>query len=159
HPAGVFVDHLTHRHAQGQFDAAGVVDVAGDGVELRPVTADVARVVGVGGRAHRLEPVDTTVDGVGDAGERLDVVDDGRLAEGALDGREGRLDARPGAFALQALDQPGFLAADVRPGPAVHEHIDVVALPAHDVLAQQTSGVQLVDGLLGGAIGGAVLVA
>ena len=55
----------------------------------------------------------------GHAGQRLDVVDDGRLAEGPFDGGERRLDARPGALAFQALDQAGLLAADVGAGAAV----------------------------------------
>src|SRR5436305_909730 len=81
-----------------------------------PTSAGVVRVLG---HAQRLEPVGPALEDVLDAGQRLDVVDDGRLAEGALDGREGRLDPRPGPLALQRLDQPRLLAADVRPGAAV----------------------------------------
>ena len=62
------------------------------------------------------------------------------------------------ALAFQALDQPRFLAADVGAGAAVDVDVEVEAL-AEDVLAEQAGGVGLVDGLLHGARGGAVLVA
>src|SRR5262249_28325836 len=149
---------LAHGHAQGQFDAAGLVDVAADAVELRPVAAGVARVLRVGRHAHRLEPVGPAVHDVGDAGDRLDVVDDRRLAEGPLDRGEGRLDPRPGALAFEALDEPGLLAADVGAGAAVLEHVEVKVL-AEDVAAEQVGGVGLVDGPLHGAERPAVLVA
>ena len=86
--AAVLVDQLAHGDAQRQLDAARLVDVAADAVELRPVAAGVARVLRIGRHADRLEPVRAAVDDVRHAGQRLDVVDDGRLAEGPLDGRE-----------------------------------------------------------------------
>ena len=92
------------------------------------------------------------------AGHRLDVVHDRRLAERAFDGRERRLDARPGALAFQALDQSRFLAADVRSRSAMQEYIEVKVL-AEDVPAEQIVVVQLIDGLLQHAIAAAVLVA
>ena len=82
--AAVFVDQLAHRDAQRQFDAARLVDVAADAIELRPVAAGVARVLRIGRHADRLEPIDAAVDDVRHAGHRLDVVHDGRLAEHAL---------------------------------------------------------------------------
>src|SRR5262249_59933346 len=111
--AAMLIDQLSHRDAQRQFDAARLVDVAADAIELRPVAAGVARVLWVGRHAHRLEPVCAAIHDVRDAGERLDVVDDRWLAESALDRRERRLDARPGALAFEAFDEAGFLAADV----------------------------------------------
>src|SRR5262249_32419740 len=128
--AAVLVDQLAHGNAQRQLDAARLVDVAAEAVQLRAVAAGVARVLRVGRHAHRLEPVGPAVHDGRDAGQRLDVVDDGRLAEGPLDGGERRLDPRPRPLALQALDQPPLLAPDVRPRAAVPEALDV-QLPAH----------------------------
>src|SRR5262249_53737907 len=125
HTPAVLVDQLAHRHAQGQFDQAGLVDVPAEAVELGAVAAGVAPVLRVGGDAHRLEPVGPAVDDVGDAGDGLDVVDDGGLAERPLHGGERRLDPRPGPLALQALDQAGLLPADVGAGPAVDVDIEV----------------------------------
>src|SRR5207247_242642 len=147
HAAAVPVYQLADGDAQGQLDAAGLVDVAAEAVELGAVAAGVARVLRVGRHAHRLEPVGAAVDDVRHARHRLDVVDDGRLAEGALDGGERRLDARPGPLALQALDQARLLTTDVGPGPAVQVDVEVEVL-AQDVAAEQVVGVQLVDGLL-----------
>ena len=74
--------------AQRGLVAAGPVDVAAEAVELRAEAAGVARIVRLGRRAHRAEPADAAIDDVLHAGERLDVVDDGRLAEEPFDGRE-----------------------------------------------------------------------
>ena len=69
-----------------------------------------------------------------------------------------RLDARPGALALQAFDQAGLLAADVGPGPAVQVDVEVEVL-AEDVLAEQVGRVGLVDRLLHDCGSAAVFVA
>jgi hypothetical protein len=55
----------------------------------------------------------------------LDVVDDRRLAEEALDRGEWRLDARPAAFAFDGLEQAGLLAADVGARAAVQVAVDL----------------------------------
>src|SRR5690606_9365625 len=107
-------------------DANLLLDVPGDRVQLRPAAF---------GGADRLEPVGPAFDDVGDAAEGLDVVDDRRLAERPLDRRERRLDPRPAPLPLQALDQPGLLAADVGAGPAVDPNVQVEAAPIN-VLAQ-----------------------
>src|SRR5262249_24899297 len=134
--AAVFVDQLADGHAQRQLVGAGPLDVAADVVQLRAVAAALRPGRVRRRHAHRLEPLDAAVDDVDDVGQRLGVVDDGRLAEGALDGGEGRLDTRPGAFAFQALDQAGLLAADVGAGAAVDEGIDVEAVLAEDLVAE-----------------------
>src|SRR5262249_19403799 len=122
--AAVPVHQLADGHAQRELDTAGLVHVSADAVQLRAEAAGVARVLGVGRHAHRLEPLHPAVDDMRDARHRLDVVDDGRLAERPLDGWERRLDARPGPFAFQALDQTGFLAADVGAGAAVQVDVE-----------------------------------
>ena len=70
-----------------------------------------------------------------DAGHRLDVVDHGRLAEHAFDGRKRRLDPRPGPLAFEAFDQPGLFAADIGRRAAMHVNIER-KVAAADVLAQ-----------------------
>src|SRR5262249_59933846 len=156
--AGVLVHQLPDGDTQRQLHTTRLVDVAADAVEFRPVAAGVARVLGVGGYAHRLEPIGAAVHDMGHAGQRFDVVDDRRLAEGPLDGGKRRLDPRPGAPALQAFQQARFLATDVGPGAAVLKNVEVEVL-AEDVAAQQVSGVGFVDGLLHGPEAGAVFVA
>src|SRR5437660_12898977 len=97
--------------------------MAADAVQLRPITAGVARVLRVRRHAHRLEPFGPALDDVRDAGHRLNVVHDRWLAKRALDGGKWRLNPRPGALAFEAFDQPRLLAADVGPGPTVDEDI------------------------------------
>ena len=116
--AAVLLDQRTTGDAQGQLDADLAVHVARDRVQLGPVAL---------GRADRFEPGRAAFEDVRDAAERLDVVDDRRLAEGALDGRERRLDPGPAALAFEALDQAGLLAADVGPRAAVNPDVQVEA--------------------------------
>src|SRR5207247_1654684 len=101
--AAVLVHQFADGDAQRQLDAAGLVHVTADAVQLRAKAAGVARVLGIGGHAHRLEPLHPAVDEMRDARHRLDVIDDRWLAECPLDGGEGRLDTRPGTFTFQAL--------------------------------------------------------
>ena len=62
------------------------------------------------------------------ASQRNDVVDDGGLAEQALDGRQRRAVTHLGPLAFQALEQRGFLAADV--GAGAHAHFELERLAA-----------------------------
>src|SRR5439155_20280817 len=84
---------------------AGPFDASGETEEPRPRRVGSAR----GGECctsigHDPEDVD----------QRLDVVDNGRLAEqAALDGKR-RLVARLSAIALDRIEQRGLLTADVR---------------------------------------------
>ena len=71
----------------------------------------------------------------GQVGQRLDVVDDRRLAEQALDRRERRPRARHAALALDAVDQRGLLAADERAGAHLDDDVEVEAA-VEDVLAR-----------------------
>ncbi len=86
-------------------------------------------------------------------GERLDVVDDGRLAVQADGGREERrLEPRHAAVAFEALDERGLLADDVGTGAPVEDDVDG-EVGAEDVRADVAGGVRLVqrggDALLG----------
>src|SRR5262249_32831915 len=137
---------------------ARFIDVAGDVVELRPVAAGVSGVLRVGRHADRLEPVDAAIQNVRDAGQRLDVIDDRRLAERPFDSRERRLDAWPGPLAFQALDQAGLFTAYIGAGATVQIDIEIEAF-AEDILAQIASGIGFVDRFLQGAVSPAIFVA
>ena len=73
----------------------------------------------------RAEPLGAAAHDVRHVAEGLDVVHGGRHAEGAVLRGERRLLARLALLALERLEEPGLLAADVRAGAAL-EH-DVVA--------------------------------
>src|SRR5437879_4775404 len=139
-PAGyaatVIVDDLAERHRHRGFHETGSDHVSGDRVEP-------AATLGLG--PERGEPLRAPRDDVGQAGERLDIVDDGRLAEGPLDGGEGWLDLGPALLALERRDEPRLLAADVGARPAVHDDLEVEAR-ALDVLAEETRVVGFLDG-------------
>ena len=78
-------------------------------------------------------------------GQRLDVVDDRRLAVQPDGGREERrLQARHPAVALEALDERRLLADDVRAGAPLHDDVDG-EVGAEDVLADVAGGVGLVE--------------
>ena len=68
-------------------------------------------------------------------GERDHVVDDRRLAEQALVGRQRRLGADQAALALQRFEQRGLLAADIGAGADAHFHVEGVRRAEH-ALAQ-----------------------
>ena len=144
HAAGVLLDQFAAGDAQRQLAVARPVYVAADPVDLRPVAAGVAGVVGVGRRADRPEPIDAPLQDVLHAGQRLHVVHDGGLAEHALDGRERGLDPRPCPPALDALDQPRLLATDVGRRAAMDVNVQR-EVAAQDVLAQVAGPVALVD--------------
>ena len=123
HAAAVLLDQLVDRQAQRRFVAAGAFDMPAEAIQLGTEAARIARIGRIGRNPQRTEPIRPAVANVFDARHRLDVVDDGRLPEGTLHGRERRLDARPGPFAFQALDQAGLFPADIRAGPPVQEDV------------------------------------
>ena len=92
-------------------------------VKLGAKAAGIARMLCVGQGAQRTEPLDAALDDVLDAGQRFDVVHHGRLAKQPLDRGKRRLDARPGPFAFETFDQPGFFTADVGRGAAMNVDI------------------------------------
>ena len=77
-------------------------------------------------------------------GEAQHVVDDGRLAEQALDRRQRRLGAHLAALAFQALEQRGLLAADIGAGAEPRLDVEGVAGAEH-VGAQHAIGARLGD--------------
>jgi len=158
HPAAEVLDDLAAREAQRAFVAAGAIDVSAQAIELGSKAARVAGVARLRGRAHRTEPLHAAVDDVSHAGQGFHIVDHGGLAEKPLHSREGRLDPRPGPLPLEALDQPGLLAAHVGGGPAVDIDIER-EIVAEDALAQESGGRALVDRALHAAQAQGVLVA
>ena len=135
------------RHAAGQLDQVAqrrpeldLVDarprhVAGQAEELRS-----GRAVGAdpGERLAALEHDERHV------GQRLDVVDDGRLAEQADLDRERRLVARLAALALDRFEERRLLAADVGAGAAPELDVEGEAR-AEDVAAEEAGGARRLD--------------
>ena len=64
-------------------------------------------------------------------GQRDHVVDDGGLAEQARDGGQRRLGAHHAAFAFQAFQQGGFLAADIGARARAHFQVELAAAAMH----------------------------
>ncbi len=94
---------------------------------------------------------------MGHAAECFDIIDDGWFAEQAFDGGEGGFDARPRALAFKAFDQSGFFAADVGPGTAMQDDVEVEA-GAMNVPAEDPGSVAFANGSIQNAVAGAVLV-
>jgi hypothetical protein len=121
HAAAVLLDEGAKGDAEVELVAAGLVDVSGHAHELGAPGGRAAD----GGAAPLLaEPLPAVLDDAGEVGEGFDVVDDGGLAEEALERGEGRLDAGPAALALKAFEECGFLAADVGACAAVDVALD-----------------------------------
>ena len=127
-------------HAAGELDEVAQGRPEFDLVDARP--GDVA------GQAEQLRArsslpcrspanaVAAVEDDGRDVGQRLDVVDDRRLAEQPDLDRERRLVARLAALALDRLEQRRLLAADVGAGAAADLDVEVEA-GAEDVAAEQ----------------------
>ena len=114
-------EQLGDGDAPGELVDARLLTVAGDAEQLV-----AGRLVG----AEALEPVDALGEDAGHRGERLDVVDDGRLVEQAGDHRERRPVARLAAEALERLDERRLLAADVGAGAQGDDDVEVEAVVA-----------------------------
>src|SRR5258708_3412999 len=82
-----------------------------------------------------------------DCGERLDVVDRGRLSEHARYRWERRLDSRIASLSFEGVHHRGLLAADVGPGSLVHVHVDRLA-GSHGIRAEDARRVRLLQGRL-----------
>ena len=102
-PAADAVDDLAQGGSHRHLDEAGVVHLAGQREDLRPLAA-------LG--ADPAVPVAALEDDQRDVRQRLDVVDVGRLALVAPHGGERRARARHPALALERGDQGRFLTAD-----------------------------------------------
>ena len=103
------VEDVPHRRAHRHLVVPGPLHVAADRDQLGAGALGVAE-------AERLVPGGALVDDVRDRGQRLDVVDRGRHPEDARHRREGRLDARVAALALDRVHHRGLFAADVGAG-------------------------------------------
>ena len=134
--AGEVEDDLARRDPQLDLVVARPPDAARDRDDLGPR--------GLLG-AEALEPLGAVGDDVGDVGEGLDVVDQGRAPVEALDRGEGGLQPGVAALALERVEQRRLLAADVGAGAAVDDQLEVVA-GAEDVRAQIAGLIRLGDG-------------
>src|SRR5712691_1154903 len=133
--AAMVVDQLPQRDGDGSLDHARTLDVSGERVEPRTALA-------LGAQAR--EPLRAPVDDVRHRHDGLDVVDDGGVAERALDRGEGRLDLRPSLLSFERRQEPGLLAANVRASAAVDHDVEVEP-GTLDVLAEETRPVGLLD--------------
>jgi hypothetical protein len=93
--------------------------------------------------ADRREPGRTAPQDIRRHRDRLDIVDRGRAAIEAHIRRERRLQPRLALLALEALQQRGFLAADIGAGAVVDIEVERVAVNV--VLADQLRLVGLID--------------
>ena len=103
--SAVSLDELTERHAERELHDATAGDIAGQLEDLRaarPLHAQ--RLVGGGAVGHD----------AGHGGEGEHVIDEGRLAEEALEGGNRGLGSHHAALALEALEHRRLFAAHVR---------------------------------------------
>ncbi len=122
-------DDVAQGRAHRHLDEAAVDELAGE----REGLGAAARLDAQG--SVRLGAVG---DDPGDVGERLDVVDVGRLAPEAGDRRVGRARARHAALALDRGDQRRLLAADEGAGAELQVQVEAPAR-AEDVVAEVPS--------------------
>jgi hypothetical protein len=132
HGGGVFaanhLQQLANLQAVREFVDAGIEAVPGNAEQLGAVAALFP---------HVEEPLRAAVEDPGGVAERLDIVDDCRIAQiAAIDG-----EWRPGLrFARQPLartDQRPFLAADIGAGAHLDAKVEVETADAHDILAEK----------------------
>src|SRR5260221_1692886 len=134
--AGHIVNELFHVHAEWNFVDARLVDVTGDAEQASSAVSRRAAIgVSVAAFAN---------DGRHGA-EGFDVIDHGRTAIEANDGREWRLDARITALAFERFHKGGFFAAIVIARSSVDHHI-VIEAAAENILAEVAALVGLLDG-------------
>jgi hypothetical protein len=134
----VLLDQIHERNTHFFLDDARVVDMAGDAEELGTFVS-LASETG--------EPCSTSAANRRGDRDRFDVCDGGRAAEEAHISREGRLQPWLALLALDTLYERGLLSTDVRSSTTVDVDIKVITRVA-GVLADETVGVGLIDGLL-----------
>lgn len=135
--ARVFVDDFAQGHAERQFVVAGALDMPADRENLGAFAL---------GGADACEPLRAARDDVRDAGQGLDVVNQGWQAEQPRLGRVGWFQARIAGLALQRFEHGGLLAADIRARAAMDGHFQAEPA-AEDVLPQEAVLVGVGDGL------------
>src|SRR5439155_201041 len=136
--AAYFLDHPAQRETHRQLVDARPVDVAAQAEQARPAVLGRAE-LGIRLRAHEENRRDVR--------ERLDVVDDRRAAVEADHGREGRLDARIAAQALERIEQRRLLAALVGAGAGVGREVEIETR-AQDVLPEVPALIGFLDGAI-----------
>jgi len=134
-PADI-VDHGAQGGPHGDFHQADVVDVAGKGENF----GSLARL-----RSHTGIPGPAVADDLGDVGQGLHVVQDGRLVPQPFVGREWRPWARHAAAAFNGSHQGGFFTAHKGAGTLINFDFKIEA-GAEDVGTEQA----IIGGLLDG---------
>ena len=126
HAAAELVDQFAHGDAGRRELDAGALYPAGDRVGAQAV------------RPLRpwLSTIGALLDDVAHPVQRLDIVDERRLAEQPDLERIRRLVARQAALALDAFEQRGFLAADIGAGAAAHDAARAARRQLGDLAAQ-----------------------
>ena len=127
---------FAQRGAERNFDQAGVGDVAGEREGF---------CAGRSGRAELFELVRALVDYADDVRQRLDVVDDGRLAPQSALSRERRLGPRHAALAFNRGNHRGLLAANERARAFHHFAVQFLA-GAENIVAEKTHFLRVFDG-------------
>ena len=140
HPAGIFLDQLLERNAKLLFDIAGLVHMPRNAEQLGP---------GILRPPQRREPRGPAPQNRRRHRDALDVVHRGRAPVKPHGSRKWRLQPRHPLLALKALDQRGFLAANIGPGAAMQIAVEIPP-GAAGILADQSGLVGLVDRRLQG---------
>src|ERR1700719_1111618 len=132
----MLLENFADRSAHRELPQAGTLHLPTGAIEFgAPVL----------GPAQAPEPGRAVIDDVGYTGQRLDVIDDGGLAEQAHHDWKRRLRPRGGALALERIKKSGFIAANVTAAAEMQMHFQAVAR-AEDILSQVVTFVSFRDG-------------
>ncbi len=126
---------LAKRSTHRNLNKTGVFDFAADGENLS---------TGRFFRADASEPVSTVQNNFRDIGVRLDVIENRRLAEDALNSRERRTRTRFAALAFDGSHERRFLAADESAGAESYFYIKIKAC-AENIFAEQAVFLRLIN--------------
>ena len=136
--AADIIYYLTQGRAHRHLDKAGVLDVAGKGKGLR---------AGAALGANRLIPLCALVDNDGDICKGLDIVKRGRSCKQTLIDASGGLCAGHATLTFDGSGKSRALAADEC--ACAHVDVQVEGLArAHDIVAEDTDSLSVLNGLL-----------
>src|SRR5229473_4441744 len=97
--------------------------------------------------AERGIPFGAVIDDGRKSRERFSVIDDRGTTIEADHGGKGRLQTRVTSPAFERLHQRALFTADIRPGAAMHDHVEMIAA-AQDIFADVARIVCFLDGSL-----------
>jgi hypothetical protein len=134
----VLLNEVLEGNAHLLLNDARVVNVTADAVKLGALIAFATKPG---------KPAGTTSANGGGDGDGLDIGDGGRAAEEANVSGERGLKARLALLSFDGFNESSLLSANVGTSTSVNVDVEIVPGPA-SVLANETSSVSLVDGLL-----------